>query len=382
MGFINEWGTEEIPLKYDGLGESKIFTYGLIAVSQNGKWGVINRAGNEVVPFKYQEMGYYSGGFITFKQNNKWGYIDRRGKEVIAARFDEADSFWRGDSAEVVINGREMMIGKPTASTLNTQQPTTSAINTQQNTYNISNENVPGLKGKVDPDLVGTWQYHDDGANFNTYYIFRADGTYDIWSDMMTSKAPPPNYKNLWRFDGDLIELLPEGTKEVVRLKLFKRNDPQTNKPALVIQWQAGKDYYRSYYPTEAKNLWAGSNSNTASKNPSNVAAVKLAEPPVRLNGIVDLSIIGLWKTALNNIDYFMELKADGTDETWSSTNPKRSKGYWRIDNGYFEVVFEGNNNKVDRFKFAKVNDLAKGKPTIVLVSSVYYPVTEREMWK
>ena len=383
-GFIDNTGKEITTLKYHDVGNlfTKEYYNGYSGVELNDKWGLVDWWGKEIVPPRYQEVDNLIGfndGLMAVKQNNKWGFIDKYGNEVIPPQYDSSSYFENG-KAKVKKDGKEFYIDKPATNTTS-QQKNNIDKEADNNTRTVTPKTPPiAMKGTVDASMVGTWQYHDP-SNFNTSYILRPDGTYDLWSDMITSQAPPPNYKNFWRVDGDVIELLPEGGKEVFRLKLFKRNDPQNNKPALVIQWQAGTDYYRNYYPTEPKNLWPVSNSNTTIKEAPNIMPVKLSEPPVRLHGTVDLSIIGLWKTTSNNMDYYMDLKADGTQETWPSTNPKKSKGYWRIDNSYFEVVFEGN-NKVDRFKFAKVNDLVRSKPTIMLVSSSYYPVTDREMWR
>ena len=220
------------------------------------------------------------------------------------------------------------------------------------------------MKGAFDPSLVGTWKYHSDAPNFNGYYIFRANGTYDYWSDMTSTKAPEPTNNNFWRVIGDELEVLPKGGKAILRVKMFKRNDPQNNMPALVIEWNVGAEDYRAYYPTEAKELWKINNASIASSKTNSPSgkpaeAVKLVQPPVQLNGNIDLSIIGLWKTTVTEIDYWLDFKPDGTYETWTSKNTRKVKCYWRIDKGFFESVCDGGNQK-GRIPFKKINDLGK----------------------
>lgn len=380
LGFIDQYGQEVIPPKYDKIGESTIFTYGLIAVSLNEKWGIIDRSGKEITPFKYQQLDYYSSGLIPFKINNKWGYLDRRGNEVISARYDEAESFYRGDSASVVLNGRRMMIAKPKIEYKGPSLGTNTAVHTKQT---ITRQNNPGMKGAIDPSIVGTWKHHDNSLNANNYYIFRADGTYDYWSDFITPTEPTFKDINFWSVDGDTIGFLPERGKEVVHLKVLKRNDPVTNSAALLIEWNRGLGNYRTYFPTEPKPLWKIPTATTTTKTVAikPAASVKLVEPPVKLNGIVDLSIVGLWKTHYNNIDYYLDFKADGTYDTWSTSDSKKIKNYWRIDNGFMEVLYTGA-RKPNRFSFKKINDLATGRPTIGLDWSVYFSESDREMWK
>ena len=108
---------------------------------------------------------------------------------------------------------------------------------------------------------------------------------------------------------------------------------------------------------------------------------IKLVEPPIKLNGNIDLAILGLWKTSVNNIDYWLDFKDDGTYDTWSSANTKKTKCYWRVDNGFFESVCDGGRQK-GRIPFRKTNDLRTGKPTLGLDWSVYFPETSKAMWK
>ena len=109
--------------------------------------------------------------------------------------------------------------------------------------------------------------------------------------------------------------------------------------------------------------------------------AVKLAALPVQLNGEVDLSIVGVWKGTLNKIDYYLDIKADGTYTTYSSTNTKPSKCYWRVNGDIIETFCDGMKQPT-KFAFRKVNDLKTGKPTISFDGFPYFPETEKEMWK
>ena len=99
------------------------------------------------------------------------------------------------------------------------------------------------------------------------------------------------------------------------------------------------------------------------------------------LDGNVDATIVGLWKTKYNGLDYYLDMKEDGTYATYSSANPKRSKCYWRVNGDMMETVCEGMKQPA-RFAFKKINDLKSGKPTITLNGVSYFSETDREMWK
>jgi hypothetical protein len=397
-GYLDTTGKTVIPLKYDSIKFSyvKHAKQTWFKFLTKGKWGLLDRSGKEFIVAKYDELGlwgypYFSEGLMPVKLNGKWGYVDSTGKLLIPAVYDEAFVF-TGGTANVKKDGKSTRIDNPLIKKSVSKEITIKTEPAKNNAGDNSG-GQPGakqtggqvkkdldIKGVIDPSITGTWKYHDIGSNFNSYYIFRNNGTFDYWTDMMTTKAPAPNPNNLWRINGNDLELLYEGAIEATRLRIQKKNDPQANRPALLIELK-NTGTYRTYFPIEAKPLWNNGNTTSASKTSPVISEVKLSEPPVKLNGKVDLGIVGLWKTTLSNTDYFLDIKADGTYDTWSSTNTKKSKAWWRIDNGFMEVVFEGN-KKIERFQFTKTNDLNTGKPTIMIVSTVYFPQTERELWK
>lgn len=112
-GFINEEGMEIIPCEYDslrGLHCGLFFDNGLIAAEQDGKIGCLNEEGEIVVPFIYDgitgpdyEHRYYdtsglqvmnfSPNMIVYV-NGKYGILNENGEEIIPCiyeRFDAAD---------------------------------------------------------------------------------------------------------------------------------------------------------------------------------------------------------------------------------------------------------------------------------------------------
>ncbi len=79
-------------------------TYGNVTVIQRSdyKWGVVNCAGEEVVPFgKYDWIEGFDSGLARVKKgktpnnianNNKWGIINEKGEEVLPVEYD---SIWK-----------------------------------------------------------------------------------------------------------------------------------------------------------------------------------------------------------------------------------------------------------------------------------------------
>ena len=62
-----------------------------------GKYGIVDQEENEIIPFKYEDLGYRRGeeqdyfcygGYIRVKLNGKWGMLDIKGNEIFPCIYD------------------------------------------------------------------------------------------------------------------------------------------------------------------------------------------------------------------------------------------------------------------------------------------------------
>ena len=108
FGFINLEGQIVVPVIYDG---AKHFNNGLAKVCiQKGKkevYGIVNAAGEEIIPVKYSWIGDVSDEGLIPVENTKgkYGFIDLNGKIVIKINLDANISFNNG-KAKVSSNGK------------------------------------------------------------------------------------------------------------------------------------------------------------------------------------------------------------------------------------------------------------------------------------
>ena len=89
--------------KYDKVGS---FSEGLARVEKGGKYGFINKKGEEVVKvgkYEVEKVGKYteivrdfSEGLACVYKDGKRGYINKKGKEVVKLKYDDASSFSEG----------------------------------------------------------------------------------------------------------------------------------------------------------------------------------------------------------------------------------------------------------------------------------------------
>ncbi|MCP4520737.1 MAG: WG repeat-containing protein [Cytophagales bacterium] len=98
---------------------------GLFRIIEDDKMGFADLKGNIIVSPKYSAINAFTNGLAAFCEgcekeymgdeieyiNGKWGVIDKRGKEVIPAKYDDAFYFENG-SAKVFLGGKEITIDK------------------------------------------------------------------------------------------------------------------------------------------------------------------------------------------------------------------------------------------------------------------------------
>lgn len=79
---------------------------GLGIVQLNQKWGMIDKAGNTVIPFEYESLVVQEKGRIAAKKNGKTGFIDKDNKEILPFKYDVIRGSSYGEVYFVKLNGK------------------------------------------------------------------------------------------------------------------------------------------------------------------------------------------------------------------------------------------------------------------------------------
>lgn len=90
-GYIDYQGNQVIPCIYDRAfisGESDSFV-----LEKDGKCGVINSKGVTLVPFKWDNIAYFSQGLAGVKMGNRCGFININGDIAIPIEYEETHNF-------------------------------------------------------------------------------------------------------------------------------------------------------------------------------------------------------------------------------------------------------------------------------------------------
>ncbi len=87
------------------------FIRGYAVVSKDGKYGIINQAGEEVVPIQFEKVSNFIGDYARVQIDNKFGFVDKSGKVVVAPKYDKIYGY-NGEYAKIELNGKVGLIDK------------------------------------------------------------------------------------------------------------------------------------------------------------------------------------------------------------------------------------------------------------------------------
>lgn len=128
-GFVNKEGEERIPFVYDEVepfyqAASTVWDYVsddyyfvpasksvYVSAKKNGKWGIIDKANNTHIPFEYDSpLDYVGNALFRTSKNGKKGYIDEQNNIVVPFEYDMIEDFF--SYLKVSKNGKYGLIAR------------------------------------------------------------------------------------------------------------------------------------------------------------------------------------------------------------------------------------------------------------------------------
>lgn len=94
FGYVDYQGNQVIPCIYDRAFISEVNDS--FVLEKDGKCGVVNNKGLTIVPFKWDNIAYFSQGMAAVQMGGKCGYIDINGDVVVPLEYDETRNFVAG----------------------------------------------------------------------------------------------------------------------------------------------------------------------------------------------------------------------------------------------------------------------------------------------
>lgn len=69
---------------------------GYVIIKKDGKFGVIDINGNQIIPFIYSSIGNFRNGYAQVENNNKYGLVDTTGREICPCIYSSISEFING----------------------------------------------------------------------------------------------------------------------------------------------------------------------------------------------------------------------------------------------------------------------------------------------
>ncbi len=108
-GCIDSADRQRIPFRFDYSGG--FADNGLAAVLVDGNFGHVDTTGRFITPPVYDQVFYFNKGLAMVKKGNKYGYVDASGKLLVPLKFDKASPV-EGEFARAERMGMTYLIGE------------------------------------------------------------------------------------------------------------------------------------------------------------------------------------------------------------------------------------------------------------------------------
>ena len=148
-GYINKDGLIVLEQKYNFAG--KFSGDYAIVQDKNFKYGIIDKEGNIIINFEYEELDKLSENFVMYKENKKYGYIDITKNLKSKTVYDNIKTF-KECFAAVCINNKWGFINKNGKTVIEPQYYDVSNFNQGLAAVSYSNHTTAGYinkKGKL-----------------------------------------------------------------------------------------------------------------------------------------------------------------------------------------------------------------------------------------
>lgn len=109
IGFMDKIGQIIIDFQYDNASD---FREGLAVVVMNNKSGFIDKTGKLVIPFNYDETTKFFNGIASVRIGNQWGAINNQGELIIPMIYDFISHFKDSETTDAKLNGEWIKIDK------------------------------------------------------------------------------------------------------------------------------------------------------------------------------------------------------------------------------------------------------------------------------
>ncbi len=216
FGLINLSGKELVPCLYDSIEPIKYVTNSFVT-EKNGKFGLVDNGGDVIIENKYTEINSltkeYENGYIVKDENGKFGIINYNKKQVLECKYDEIKNVYGSNMYVVKEDGNLELI---------TSDGTVKLKNKFNEVISIDNSNLILKSGDKYSVITADGEkklsdYEYLKYAFDGNYIAKKDGQYGIINLSEESKVAFECSSINYRKDEGFIEMTKaDGTTNIL----------------------------------------------------------------------------------------------------------------------------------------------------------------------
>ena len=180
FGLINLDGSEILPCEYDSISVLKGVKNSLI-IKKDGKTGLANSNGTIIVPAEYADVtsvtDNYDNGYIVKSADNKFGVINTNGQFVLECNYDDIKQISDNNMYVVKMNGKWKVIADNNTSFLEGQF--TNAVDINNAELIVKEKGKYGVLN-IQNETKIPFEYENLVYMFEDKYIAKKDNKYGI----------------------------------------------------------------------------------------------------------------------------------------------------------------------------------------------------------
>lgn len=262
-GLINTQGKEILECKYDEITSLKGTTNSLI-IKKDGKVGIASNVGDVIVPAEYKEVKAfgqdYSDGYIVINEENKQGLIGSNKKAVLETNYEEIKLVTGNNYYVVKENGVVKIINSEKETIIENEFD--DVLQIKGDNFIVKKGNNIGVISKDKQEKI-PFSYQELNSIENGYYIAKKDNKYGIINENNETIVEfKYNYINQ-RKDTDFVEaendlLETDIYNKDMQLKLTGIvSEVNTEKGYISIRVSGEQKYYNfKFEEKEAKDIF------------------------------------------------------------------------------------------------------------------------------
>ncbi len=313
-GIINFDGQEILPCEYDEITALK-GTTGNFIVKKEGNVGLVNEEGQKIVDTEYKNIltlkEGYKNEYIIVNADNKYGLISTSGTVLIEPKYEQVKYLGSSNLFAVKQNNTWELMDIEENKILINEGYSNIVEAKSENIIVVDKDGKYGVVSKDNKEKIKP-QYEDLKYAFSIYYIAKKDGKYGV-INLDNEKVIEFDYKNMTYVEnGGFIQADKTDTETVI----FDNNLSQKI-TGIVSELNTDKGYIKVYSNNEYKYY----NFKLEEKNPSDL----LTENTLFLSkkdgkyGYID-------KSGRVVVDYIYE---DGTEQNLKGFAAVKKDGVW-----------------------------------------------------